>query len=149
MKLHDLYHKDFYAWTEQMTQALKKGALDEVDIEHLVEEVESMGASDLRELKSRLIILIAHLLKWAYQPDSRSSNWIGTISEQRTQLQNLLEQSPSLNNKAKDLINDPKCYAKSVKIAVLETGLDKSNFPTNCPYHLDQLLDDDFFPDSQ
>ena len=66
MKLRDLYHKDFYAWTQQMTQALKKGALDEVDIEHLVEEVESMGASEFRELRNHLIVLLAHLLKWQY-----------------------------------------------------------------------------------
>ena len=149
MKLHDLYHKDFYAWTEQMTQALKKGALDEVDIEHLVEEVESMGASEFRELRNRLIVLLAHLLKWQYQPDGRSTGWRGTISEQRRRLALLFLDSPSLKNKAYQVLKDDFIISKALRIVTDDTGLTTDQLPRQCPYHLDQLLDDDFFPDSQ
>jgi hypothetical protein len=69
-----LYEKDFYAWTMQTVKTLRERAFDNLDIEHLAEEVESMGKSDFRELKNRLIVLIAHLLKWEYQESQRSSS---------------------------------------------------------------------------
>ncbi|WP_119327589.1 DUF29 domain-containing protein [Cysteiniphilum halobium] len=81
-----LYDRDFYAWTLQTVKALRKKAFDKVDIEHLVEEVESMGKSDFRELKSRLIVLIAHLLKWEYQESQRSTGLQGTIRKQRNSI---------------------------------------------------------------
>ena len=149
MELKNLYDKDFYAWTMATANTLKKKAFNDIDLEHLIEEIESMGASDFRELRSRLIILIAHLLKWDYQQSQRSSGWKGTIIEQRMQLQGLLEQSPSLNSKAADLLNDAKfTYLKSLKIASEETGIAKKAFPETCPYTLDQILDDDFYPDN-
>lgn len=141
-----LYEKDFYAWTIETAKALKAKQFNTVDIEHLIEEVESMGASDFRELRSRLIVLIAHLLKWEYQLKERSSGWIGTIEEQRIQLQGLLEQSPSLKNRATALLNEQREYLKALNIASRETGIPKKAFPKTCPYSLHQLLDDDFFP---
>ena len=70
--LHDL---DFYAWTQQQVDILKSGNLDDVDIKHLIEEIESMGASERRELINRLAVLLAHLLKWNYQPSFRGRSW--------------------------------------------------------------------------
>jgi hypothetical protein len=148
MKLKDLYEKDFYAWTEQTAQALRDQKLTEIDWDHLLEEIESMGASDYRELKSRLIILIAHLLKWEYQSRERCNSWIGTIEEQRIQLQGLLEQSPSLKNKAHACVSDDKNYLKALNITSRETGIPKKAFPSHCPYTLTQLLDDDFYPEA-
>lgn len=149
MELKDLYDKDFYAWTMETANVLKSKAFNKIDLEHLIEEIESMGASDYRELRSRLIILIAHLLKWEYQPKERSSGWKGTIIEQRMQLQGLLEQSPSLNNKVTELLGAAKSvYPKSTRIAVEETGIPRKAFPETCPYNLDQILDDDFYPEN-
>ena len=64
-----LYEQDFYQWIEEQAALLKAGALSQLDVENLIEEVESMGKSQKKELYSRLIILISHLLKWDYQPD--------------------------------------------------------------------------------
>lgn len=144
-----LYDKDFYAWTQETLKAIKEQRVNEIDWEHLAEEVESMGASDYRELKSRLIVLIAHLLKWEYQSKERSSSWVGTIDEQRTQLQELLEQSPSLKNKAIDAVNGDKVHAKALHVVARDTGIPKKAFPENCPYTLNQLLDYDFYPESE
>ncbi|MEY8768775.1 DUF29 domain-containing protein, partial [Francisella philomiragia] len=145
----NLYEKDFYKWTLQTAQMLKEKSFTKIDIKHLIEEVESMGASDYRELRSRLIILIAHLLKWEYQPKERSSGWIGTIEEQRIQLQGLIDQSPSLNNKAISCLENNTNYMKSLNIASRETMIPKKAFPQELPYSLSEILDDDFFPEAK
>lgn len=144
--LKDLYEQDFYAWTQHTAKALKNKQFDQVDIDHLLEEVESMGRSDFRELRSRLVVLVAHLLKWAYQPSHRSSNWTGTITKQRQEIDFLLQDSPSLKNKLNELVSESKVYDKAVKLAVNDTGLDEQAFPKRCPYSVDQLLDDDYYP---
>lgn len=144
-----LYEKDFYQWTLQTVQMLKDKAFNEIDINHLIEEVESMGASDYRELRSRLIVLMAHLLKWEYQPKERSSGWVGTIEEQRIQLQGLIEQSPSLKNKAIACLENNVNYLKALNIASRETMIPKKAFPQVSPYSLSELLDDDFFPETK
>lgn len=62
------YEKDFYAWAIHNAELIRHGKFSEIDIEHVAEEIESMGRSDKRELMSRLSVLIVHLLKWKYQP---------------------------------------------------------------------------------
>ncbi|WP_151193625.1 DUF29 domain-containing protein [Cysteiniphilum sp. JM-1] len=141
-----LYDRDFYAWTMQTVKALREKAFDKVDIEHLVEEVESMGKSDFRELKSRLIVLIAHLLKWEYQESQRSTSWQGTIREQRNSIEDVLEDSPSLYRLLEGLMTEDKLYARAVNLAALETGIAKKAFPEHCPYTVAQLLNHDFLP---
>ncbi|HEX3954075.1 MAG TPA: DUF29 domain-containing protein [Stellaceae bacterium] len=73
------YDEDFVEWTVEQTRLLRTGALSEIDIENLAEEIESMGRSTRRELRSRLAGLLTHLLKWQYQPGFRSRSWAGTI----------------------------------------------------------------------
>ncbi|WHN64882.1 DUF29 domain-containing protein [Cysteiniphilum sp. QT6929] len=141
-----LYDRDFYAWTMQTVKALREKAFDKVDIEHLVEEVESMGKSDFRELKSRLIVLIAHLLKWEYQESQRSTSWQGTIREQRNSIEDVLEDSPSLYRLLEGLMTEDKLYARAVNLAALETEIAKKAFPEHCPYTVAQLLNHDFLP---
>lgn len=70
-QLHDA---DFYTWTQQQADHLRAGRLDALDALHLIEELESMGAREWRELETRLSILLQHLLKWRYQPERRGSN---------------------------------------------------------------------------
>lgn len=69
-----LYEKDFYAWTIETAKALKEKAFNKVDIEHLIEELDDMGASQRNELESRLGVLLAHLLKWQFQPSHRGKS---------------------------------------------------------------------------
>jgi hypothetical protein len=90
------YEQDRHAWATHTATLLRQGRLEEVDLTHLTEELDSMGASERRELYSRLKVLLVHLLKWRYQPERRSDSWGYTIDEQRDQILYLLRQSPSL-----------------------------------------------------
>src|SRR3990167_1149334 len=90
------YEQDFYASITHNVKLLREGNLSEIDVEHIAEEIESMGKSEKRELINRLAVLIAHLLKWQYQQERRSNSWKYTIEEQRDEVLELFEESPSL-----------------------------------------------------
>jgi hypothetical protein len=77
------YETDFYRWTQETAEKLRQGRLAEVDLEQIAEEIEEMGRSERHELRNRLAVLLAHLLKWQYQPDWRGNSWLFTIEEQR------------------------------------------------------------------
>ena len=83
MDSNALYEKDFYAWIQYHIELLKQGKLEQLDVEILIDELESMGKRDKRELVSHFIILIAHLLKWQFQPHQRSNSWQNSIDEPR------------------------------------------------------------------
>jgi len=138
------YDRDFCHWLEQNVALLRAGKLSEIDVENITEELESMGKSQHHELVNRLRVLFIHLLKWQYQPERRSSSWKGSIVEQREQIFQLIETSPSLKNHIDDKI--VKAYRGAVKYAVAESGLATDIFPPICPYTLMQILDEDFYP---
>src|SRR5215211_6227377 len=91
-----LYDSDFYAWTQQQARLLRERRWNDLDLDNLVDEVETVGRSDKRQIESRLEVLLAHLLKWRFQPGGRGNSWIKTIFEQRRRLIGLVEESPSL-----------------------------------------------------
>ena len=138
-----LYDRDFYLWIQATAQQLKEGKFDEVDLTNLIEEIESMGRSEKRELKSRLIVLLMHLLKWQYQPEKRSESWRSTISEQRICLEGLLEDSPSLKPLISEVFDD--CYQKARLKAADETGIKLNFFPKESPFTLEETLKVSFF----
>jgi len=78
-----LYDDDVIAWVEQQVALLRAGRWSELDVDNIVEEIEDVGKSEQRELRSRLEVLIAHLLKWKYQPDRQGHSWRLTIRAQR------------------------------------------------------------------
>jgi hypothetical protein len=92
-----LYDRDLALWYAKTVAQLKAGDLASVDLAHLIEEIEGLAARDRRELKTRLKVLVAHLLKriYVHLPENYRG-WENTIDEQREQLQDLLDQSPSL-----------------------------------------------------
>src|SRR5712692_6631427 len=90
------YDDDFFAWTQEQAQLLRSGEFNQLDIENIAEELESMGRSDRREIESRLVVLLAHLLKWQVQIGFRSRSWSATIQEQRDRIRDLVGESPSL-----------------------------------------------------
>ncbi len=147
------YEHDFHVWIQKHIALLKQGKFNELDVDHLIDELESMAGRDKRELVNRFIPLIAHLLKWQHQYKQLQDRWVtftggswrGTITEQRTRIADLLEEIPSLQNGLPDIVII--AYPKAVEIAVDETGLPKSTFPKDCPYTLEQLLDRTFYPD--
>lgn len=138
------YDRDFHAWTQRTAELLRAGRFEEADIEHVAEEIEDMGRREVRELNSRVQILLAHLLKWQTQSDQRSPSWRSTITVQRLELEALLTQSPSLRPKLEGGLVDN--YARAVKRAAAETGLAADRFPAASPYRVDQILDEDFLP---
>jgi hypothetical protein len=134
--LAELYEPDETAWLEESSRLIRAGRLDELDYENLASYLEDMARSDRREVESRLDTLIAHLLKWQFQPDHRTNSWKATIVEQRRQLKRLL--TGTLRNHAEALLAD--CYRGGVELAAAQTGLDASAFPAECPFALEQIL---------
>jgi hypothetical protein len=141
------YEKDFYAWTAHNAKLLREGKLSEIDVEHIAEEIESMGKSEKRELMSRLAILLAHLLKWQFQPERQSNSWKYTIEEQREEVLELLEESPSLKYEINDKID--RAYRKAILWAATEMGVNKSIFQDKCPFSLEETLNKSFYPENK
>lgn len=140
------YKADFHAWAIHNARLLRAGKLNQLDAEHIAEELESMGASERRELLSRLQVLLSHLLKHRYQPERRGKAWLLTIAHQRTAIERLLEDSPSLKSLL-DAGTLSKVYAKAVRDTAIETDLERHLFPVDCPYCLEEILADDWLPE--
>ncbi len=139
------HEQDFYAWTQEQAALLRQGQLDRLDLEHLAEEIETLGRSERRELGNRLKILLRHLLEWRHQPERRGKNWSITIRNQRVDIDKLLRDNPSLRAQRNELFAE--AYADACLKAETETGLERSLFPRSCVFTLDQTLDRDYLPD--
>ena len=139
-----VYESDFYAWTQEQAKFLQQKEWDSLDIPNLIEEISSLGKQQRQELRNRLGILLGHLLKWEFQPSYRSKSWLATIREQRRQVLRLLKESPSLQPYLTEAIED--AYQSALNLAVTETPLDYEDFPEECPYSLDQILNLEFPP---
>ena len=138
------YEEDFYGWAMGTAELLRQRHLNDLDFENLIEEIESMGRSERHQLTNRLAVLICHLLKWQLQPDFRGRSWQGTIKEQRLRLKEIIEDNPSLKPKKQEALQ--KAYTLSCSIIEKETPIDLSLLPDECPYTLEQCLDDRFYP---
>lgn len=140
-----LHEQDFYTWTFEQSQLLREGRFAELDVEYLIDELEDMGGSKQRELEGRLGVLLAHLLKWRYQPERRGNSWEATIEEQRRRIARLLRKNPGLKSCLTEAWQDG--YGDARLIAMRETGLHKSVFPEMPLFTLEQTLDPGFWPD--
>jgi len=142
------YDEDFYAWTQHQATVLR-GALcpGELDALNLAEEIEDLGKNHRRELRSRLRVLVMHLLKWRYQPEGRmdSHSWEDTIREKRKEIEDALEDSPSLRQEVGPYLL--KDYGYTKERAARQTGLRPETFPEACPWTAEQVLDMDFWPE--
>jgi hypothetical protein len=143
---NDLYEIDFYAWTQQQARLLRERRWDDLDLDNLVDEVQTVGWSDKRQIQSRLEVLLAHLLKWRFQPGGRGNGWIGTIFEQRGRLIGLVEESPSLREFQRQEVF--KSYRAARLTAAKETGIALHVFPEECPFTPEQVLDLEYFPEN-
>lgn len=140
-----LYEADFNLWLEKQAVALRQGRFEDLDIENLVEEIESLARSDKRALRSHLRVLLLHLLKWKYQSDHRRS-WQASIYNSRQEIQELLVDSPSLKPYIIEVL--ATCYQNASVNAVAETGLALTTFPKQCPFSLEEVLNIDFLKES-
>ncbi|ETS32201.1 hypothetical protein BB987_11815 [Photorhabdus temperata] len=139
------YDSDFYGWTQEQASLLRSGHLEQLDTENLLEEIEAMGRSERRELRSRLEILLAHLLKWKYQANRRGRSWELTIEEQRDKATECLKESPSLRNKLDEHLE--KAYIAARRLAEKETMINQNVFPVTCLWTFEQILDENFWPE--
>ncbi|MFZ1642734.1 MAG: DUF29 domain-containing protein [Candidatus Contendobacter sp.] len=140
-----LHDTDLFGWTRQQAHLLRTGRFDELDVSNLIDEIEDVGKSQIRELESRLGVLLAHLLKWRYQPEQRSISWETTIQEQRRRLTRLLADNPSLKPRLPKAHDD--AYGDARLIARRETALPEKTFPETTPFSLEQTLDPNYWPD--
>ena len=139
------HDKDIYGWAVHTARLLREKKMDEVDFENIIEEMEALGRSERHELMNRLSLVIAHLLKWQFQPTMRGHNWKYTIKEQRAQSKVHAEDNPSLKSQMNEIIS--KAYKIAVSRAARETKLEEKSFPSQCPYTFEQIMDEEFYPE--
>ena len=136
--------QDYYLWLDKMADLLRNKKFSELDLDNLIEEIESMGISEKNALRSNLRVVLMHLLKYKFQPQKRSNSWLYTIYEHRLRLQEAFLDSPSLKGYYLEVLAN--CYQHARTEAAIETGLTVAIFPTDCPFSVDEILDADFFP---
>lgn len=142
-----LYEADFYAWTQEQARLLRERRWDDLDLDNLVDEVESVGRSDKHQIRSRLEVLVGHLLKWRYQPGRRGDSWTETIFEQRGRLTNLVDDSPSLREFLRREVSGT--YRAARLLVAKQNGIAFGLFPGECPFTPEQVLDLEFFPEDR
>jgi Domain of unknown function DUF29 len=142
--VNNLYETDFHAWTQEQVRRLTIGDWAAVDVDHLIEEIDSLGKQQRQELRNRLSILLGHLLKWQFQPNHRSRSWLATLRIQRRDIDRLLQDNPSLKPYVEQVLRD--AYENARDLAMAETNLPGSQFPIECPYPMETALDAQFYP---
>ena len=138
------YEDDLVAWMENQIGLLRAHKFESLDLENLLEELEGMVRHERRGLRSRVELVLVHLLKHQFQPPRRSRSWLLTLNEQRNKIADRIEDSPSLRRELQGYMDSR--YSRAVEAASLQTGLPASDFPTTCPYTVEQLLDKGFLP---
>ena len=141
------YEEDLYAWALKNAALLRAGRVSEIDVQHLAEELEDMGKSERRALRSQLHNLLLHLLKWQFQPSHRGVSWKLLLRNARHRIGIIIEDSPSLRPQIQVLIL--KEYPTARLDAIDETGLPEASFPQTCPYTLEQVIDIAYFPSAE
>jgi hypothetical protein len=136
--MSSLYEKDFYGWTGVQATLLRNKEFDQMDLENLIDEVECLGRSEKRALKSHLKILLTHMLKKKYQPEKYTKSWDLSIKNARCEFMQCLNENPSLRPKLHEIFE--QAYLASVVAAIKETGLENV-FPEKCPWTLEEILE--------
>lgn len=147
MSVNFSYDADVVAWAQEQARRLRAGEFDSLDIEHIADEIEDVGKSEKRELRNRMAVLLAHLLKWRFQPERRGNSWRRTIKTQRKDIADTVKETPSLKA---DLGNPgwwEKVWADALTMATRETGLWYEAFPESCPWTEARILDPDWLPE--
>jgi hypothetical protein len=154
MLTQTLYDQDFHQWIEKTINQLEQRDFNNLDINHLIEELQDLGKSDKNALESNLVILLAHLLKLKIQadiPDTMKASWYRSVIEHRERLLMQLENIPSLKSYLPTILNTS--YSKDRKIAIKESKLptfgiaipDEKDYPLACPFSLEQILNEDYY----
>ena len=140
-----MYAIDFNLWAQQTALLVREQRWQEIDLEHLVEELEDVSKREKRAIASQLIRLLLHLLKWHYQPQRRSDSWLDSITDARIQIELTVQESPSLKHyPAEEFL---QCYQRARLSAAKQTGLPLTIFPESCPYLLEDVLSEAWLPE--
>ena len=139
------YATDFNLWAQQTARLLREQRWQEVDLPHLIEEVEDLSKNEQCGIASQLTRLLLHLLKWRYQLQRRSDSRLDSINDARLQIELALEDSPSLKNYPHAQL--AACYRKARAAAAGQTGLAAAVFPEACPFALEGVLADGWMPE--
>ena len=140
------YETDVVAWANEQAKLIRAGQLDQLDLTHIAEEIEDVGKSEQRELASRMAVLLAHLLKWEFQPSRRSKSWQFALATQRKEVEYVLAEAPSLHGKFADAKWLEILWAKARTQAEAETGLDIDTFPEIRPWRISDVLSEGWLP---
>ena len=142
----DIYQTDFQAWTKEQIEILRNQEWHKLDLENLIEEIDTLGRQQRQELRNRLAILMGHLLKWQYQSEKRSRSWLATIRVQRRDILRLIKDNPSLQSYVEEAILE--AYDNARDLAMGQTDLPEETFPKECQYVSQEILNSDFYPDN-
>ena len=145
-KTTQVYDLDYHLWLEETAQLLKNRDFEQLDLENLIEEIETLGRSERNKLISSLRLIYQHLLKWQYQPEKRSKSWTNTIDRERDNVHDYIEDMPSLKKLLDDSEAIGKAYNRGRRDAMKETGI--NNLPKECPFTIEQVLDSNYLPSS-
>ncbi|NJL45783.1 MAG: DUF29 domain-containing protein [Leptolyngbyaceae cyanobacterium SM2_3_12] len=138
-----LYESDIALWSDTMVDLLRQGKFDQLDMEHLIDEVSDLGRRERDRLVSAIRLILHHLLKWQYQPERRSRSWVKTIQRERINIQSYLEDTPSLRRILSPVWLE-KIYRIARQDAALETDLPLGQFPQDCPYAWEEIVNASF-----
>ena len=138
------YQSDVVAWAQQQAHWIRTRQFDKLDLANIAEEIEDVGKSEKRGLASPMAVLLAHLLKWQYQPQLQSKSWQRTIRVQRKSIWTNLEDTPSLKTQLSDARWLQATWDDAVALAIKETQLD--TFPESCPWTTQDFLEENWLP---
>ena len=144
-RLQKLYEIDDYLWLQETLKLLKNNDFNSLDLENLIEELESLGRNSFNKVRSLLRQIIIHLLlleHWQAEYELNHRHWMGEIIAVRDDLNNNL--TTTLNNKLNQELES--IYNVSKRVVIQKTGLHQKLFSAHCPYSLEQLLNDSWYP---
>jgi hypothetical protein len=141
------YDKDVILWSKEQAQLLRAGRFAELDIAHLADQIEDVGKSEKREFARRMVVLIAHLLKWRRQPALRGKSWLNTIAVQRQRIALAMKETPSLKAVMREPDWRKDVWLEAALAASKETGVDLEEFGADWPFTPEEVLDPSFLPE--
>ncbi|WP_061545006.1 DUF29 domain-containing protein [Cylindrospermopsis raciborskii] len=147
-RVTQLRHIDFYQWVQTTIDNIQRGAMETIDWDYLVEELQDLGNEQKHQLESRLLVIYEHLLKltyWWQERDYNQRGWRATILEQRKQLKRLLNRSPSLKPYFQEVAQE--IYDDACQITSVKTGLNANLFPPSPIANIEQVLNEDWLPE--
>lgn len=141
-----LHREDLAAWLDVQVAALRERRFADLDLDNLIEEVESIRRAEARSVQHHARVVVAQLLQLAHSTlsDPRRS-WRSTADTHRDELEMCL--TPTLRRELETRLGDVYTRGRKIAAMVLETeGTDQDWLPRTCPFSLEQILEEAWFP---